>query len=280
MIRDSLAEALGLLRDHPVLWVPGIVAGACTAGGLLLEALYGTFFAGKLAFLFLFVILFFVAAALGSIHTGDYSAAGFLRQGVSRYFRVLVPSLVITFTIIVMLLLIATTLAAIGLASQVSLIALAAVFLSVVVLFLTFFYDTAAVFEEKRTFASVRRSIELVSRAPGKVLGFYLVSLIILAGITFVALLAWTGLLFERLEPLTTMNLTDASAMTPESFVALLGTDGIIITAAVYFLIVLVSASILLAFKACFYRKLVSLTPLPVEQLTGEYDSKGRWYKY
>ncbi|MEN6610842.1 MAG: hypothetical protein ABFC24_08360 [Methanoregulaceae archaeon] len=279
MIRESLAEALGLLRDHPVLWVPGIVAGACTSGGLLLESMYGTFFAGKLAFLFLFVILFFVAAALGAIQAGEYSGAGFLKQGAARYFRVLVPSLVISFTVIVLLLLIVTTLAAIGLTGQIALIALVAVFLVTVILFLTFFYDTAAVFEGKRTFESIRRSIELVSRAPGQVLGFYLVSLVILFGITFVALIAWTGLLFDKLEPFATMNMTEASAMTPESFVSLLGADGILITAVVYFLIVFISSSILLSYKACFYRKLASLAPA-VEQVTGEFDSKGRWYKY
>ena len=279
MIQESLAEALALLRDHPVLWIAGLIAGICTSGSLLLESLYGTFYAGKFAFLLVFIILFFVTAELAAIHTGEYSFGQYLKNGAAKYFRVLVPSLVITFIILVLLHLLVTTLAAAGLMGQLAVIAFAALVITVIILFLTFFYDTAAVFEDKRTFEAIRRSMELVTREAGKVLGFYIVSILITAIIAFIGLMAWTSLLFDKLEPLTTMNVTEVSAMTPDTFVSLLGTDGIFLTAVVYFLIVFVSALILLPFKACFYRKLASLAPV-VQEVTGEYDSKGRWYKY
>jgi hypothetical protein len=63
----------------------------------------------------------------------------------------------------------------------------------------------------------------------------------------------------------------------------MIGPDGIWITAAVIFLALLFIVPLLLAYKACFYRSIAGVAgvaPGVEKPLTGEYDSKGRWYKY
>jgi len=71
-------------------------------------------------------------------------------------------------------------------------------------------------------------------------------------------------------------------SFTPAQFNALLGWDGIVITAVIFFAGIAIVFSLLYAFKACFYRDYAGgeAEPLAPDQLQGEYDSKGRWYKY
>jgi hypothetical protein len=60
----------------------------------------------------------------------------------------------------------------------------------------------------------------------------------------------------------------------------MIGQDGIWVTAIILFTGVLILLPVLCSYKACFFKKMAS-TVLMVEQQTyGEYDSKGRWYKY
>jgi hypothetical protein len=60
----------------------------------------------------------------------------------------------------------------------------------------------------------------------------------------------------------------------------MIGPDGMWVTAAVIFLGVVFLVPLLLAFKACFYRNMIGSPTATVQQVTGEFDSKGRWYKY
>jgi hypothetical protein len=48
----------------------------------------------------------------------------------------------------------------------------------------------------------------------------------------------------------------------------------------VLFLGGLILLPLLVAFKACVYRKMASRVVTIEQQTSGEYDSKGRWYKY
>jgi len=51
------------------------------------------------------------------------------------------------------------------------------------------------------------------------------------------------------------------------------------ITAVMIFIGMLILVPLITTYKACFYRKIAG-SPMVIQQVTGEYDSKGRWYKY
>jgi hypothetical protein len=146
-------------------------------------------------------------------------------------------------------------------------------------IFLMYFYDAVAVFEQEKVFESIRRSIELTMNHTGLVVKFFLVNIAILLIGFFIIFMAWTMMFFDKLTPLTTMNATELQTVTPEYFTSLLGADGIFITSVIFAVGALVLVTVLYTYKACFYKVLSGTTPV-VATVEGEFDEKGRWYKY
>jgi len=120
-----------------------------------------------------------------------------------------------------------------------------------------------------------------VLNRPGQVILFFLA----LAGVVFLVtlplMIIWTGLLYESLMPLTTMETAELQTLSMETLNGMLGPSGIGITALVLFVWVTLAGNLVLAFKASFYRELRGRVPQgETVPLQGEYDEKGRWYKY
>jgi hypothetical protein len=288
MVLKELQEAVRVVGQTPVLWIPGIVAGLLGAVLWILFNLSGTFFTSRLVIIAGLVMVLFVAGTFGLVKKNETGAGTMVREGVGYYFRVLLPWLVILFILLlVFALIMIVTIISTGGSTDYEGTGLLAVFVMIPTLFLTFFCDTAAVFEDLRVFASLRRSIGIVASHAWEVLGFFVTCLVLLFLDFFVFALIWEGLLFDKLQPLvdyynsSAYNETQfASMFTPQQLVTLIGPDGMWITAAVIFLAVVFLVPLLLAFKACFYRSMIGSPVATVQQITGEFDSKGRWYKY
>lgn len=275
MTLESITGAAGLLRQHPILWLIGGVMGVLAVLNLVIPLYGGAFYTQPLALLQVLVMPFLVGGVYGTIRAENFSVDAFVESGKTYYFRILLPSLVIFFAIILTLILLAIPLAFIsaGAAATVTPL-LFGVILSIA--FFTFFYDAVAVFEETGVFESIRRSVEFVMNNIGSVLVFYLVNIVAFAALGFFGLFAWTALLVEKLEPLTTMSPEELQAVMPEDLLALIGTEGIWITAIVYAVVIVLFSVFLYAYKASFFKNHVGVSQ--VQQ--GEYDEKGRWYKY
>ncbi|MDN7023965.1 hypothetical protein FGU65_03490 [Methanoculleus sp. FWC-SCC1] len=277
MVLESFTEALGLLRRRPILWSIGLVMGAFAIFDIALPFYGGTFYAEPLALLQVVVVPLLTAGVYGTIKTGDYSPGSFAAAAKTYYFRVLLPALVIFFAAVVTVLLLAAPVALIGFGSEIVVFMLLGVFVTFV--FFTFFYDTAAVFEDAKVFDSIRRSVEFVLHASGSVLLFFVVTIGVLLGLGFAGIFVWAAILAPQLEPLTQMNATELQTVMPQDILPLIGGEGIWVTAIIYALVVLIATSILHVYKACFFRRHArpaTLQPQP----QGEYDEKGRWYKY
>jgi hypothetical protein len=195
------------------------------------------------------------------------------------YFRILLPGLVILFAGILTLALLMIPLLLLGLSSTSTLLIGLVAGVAVPFVFVTYFFDVVAVFEESPVFETVRRSVEFVLTHISRVFRFYLVNIVISGAIVFGAAIVWTALLYEQLQPLTTMNNTQM--LTPEQLTALVGTSGIWATAVIFLICITFLFTLLWTYKACLYRSI----PMAYEELQtvpqqGEYDSKGRWYKY
>jgi len=287
MVLAEFKEALNLVGRTPVLWIPGIAAGLLAALLWILYNISGAFFALRLVIIAALVILLFVTGTFVLVKKNANDAGTLLRGGLQYYFRVLLPLLVVGFALLfVFILIMLVTVALTGSGTDYEAIGLLAIFVMIPTLFLTFFCDTAAVFEDCKIFASLRRSIMVAANHSWEVLGFFIVCCIFAFADLFVFAIIWEGLLFDKLQPLytaytsTSYNETQLAAMmTPHNLIAMIGTDGMWITAAVIFASMIVLVPVLLAYKACFYRKLIG-SPVEIQQTTGEYDSKGRWYKY
>ena len=282
MILASLKEAFGLIGSRPVLWVPGTVAGLLVFIDLMTGYYGGTFLTGRLWIIEVLVFPFLAGGLFFSVKSGNFSFGNFFSGGRKFYFRILLPGLVITFAAILTVLLLMLPMALIGLSAVTGIVAGAALGVLVPFIFFTYFFDAVAVFEETRVFESIRRSIEIAIRDIGTVFRFYIVNILIVLVVSFFMLIAWSATLIDRLTPLTTMNTTEISTITPDTFFGLLGADGVLISAVILAIGTGILVTILVTYKACFFKALSGSAPGAASEpvLQGEYDSKGRWYKY
>ena len=291
MAIQSLVDAGRLLRNRPELWVAGVVAGLLAAAIWLVLVFSGEFFAGRLVVLAGLAVVFFITGIYGLIRHDEAGLRPLVKNGIQYYFRVLLPMLVIVFMVILVVALVAVTLSLVGSPMDPVLVVSMTLIFLIPTLLLTFFADTAGVFEDQKVFASIRRSTLLVSENLTRVIGFFLVSLFVTCAVLFWLMIVWEALLYTQLEPLTSYTAEQIQAITADQLLALIGTNGIWVSAAMLFLAGLVLVPILTSYKACFFRALtgssgnggngnVSSSPIPIQQTTGEYDSKGRWYKY
>jgi hypothetical protein len=273
-------EAVALLIRIPLLWIPGIIGGAFTAILWLTLFVSEAFFTSRLFIIFSLVLLFFTTGMLSVIRNHERTGRALVIGGVNYYFRVLLPQLVIGFTMLLVFILCILTFALLGLASDIGLLIALTFGITIPTLMLTFFFDTVAVFEDRRVFESIQRSILLVSEHMMEVLSFFLVSALVCAGVVFGLMIVWEALLFDKLKPI--MDFTDAQreAFTPDQLLAIIGSDGMWITAVIVFVGILILLPLLFSYKACFYKKMASGAVMVEQQAYGEYDNKGRWYKY
>jgi uncharacterized membrane protein len=144
----------------------------------------------------------------------------------------------------------------------------------------TFFFDTAAIFEDRHVFESIRRSVSLVFAHVNKVLVFLFIYIVIFSGVTMALMVIWEAFLYDKLEPITRYNATQLQSFGPDQLIAIIGPAGMWITAFFLFIGMFLLIPILYCYKACFFKKLAGSAIISQQPTTGEYDSKGRWYKY
>lgn len=280
MAITELKEAINLLTRLPSLWIPGIVGGILTAALWLTLNLSGTFFAGRLLVIFGLVLLLFTTGLLVIIRNNEGDLRTMISGGISYYFRVLLPQIIIIFGILLIVTLVMVTFSLIGGISDIGMVTALAIGFMIPIVILTFFYDTAAVFEERKVFDSIRRSIQLVMLHINEVIAFLLICAAITIGVIFMLMIIWEAFLFDKLEPITRYNETQLQTFTPEQLIAIIGPGGMWITAGILFIGVVLLLPLLYSYKACFFRKLIRGAPVAHQPTTGEFDSKGRWFKY
>ena len=280
MAITELKEAILLLKRMPSLWIPGIVGGILAAALWVTFNLSGTFFASRLLVIFGLVLLLFTTGMLVIIRNNEGDLRTMLAGGIRYYFRVLLPQLIIIFGIMLIFTLVMVTFGLIGASSDISMVTALTFGFMIPIVLLTLFYDTAAVFEEKKVFESIRRSIQLVMTHINEVIAFLFVCAAISIGIIFVLMIIWEAFLYDKLEPITRYNETQLQTFTPDQLIVLIGPGGMWITAIVLFIGVLLLLPLLYSYKACFFRKLAREATITQQPTTGDYDSKGRWYKY
>ena len=278
MIRDSLRETLARMADTPVLWITGLYLGALFALDLLIPAAGDATLGARIGFLGLCALPFFLAGTNGVIRGDGAGLRGYLGAGARYYFRILLAGSVIVAAALATILLLMIPFTLLG-GTPLEFLPVAILGVGIPFAFFTFFFDTAAVFEDRKVLDSIRRSVEFVTGSPGRAISFYLVNLAVGILALFFAVFLWSFLIADRIQPLVEMNQTAfLQNMTATQLVGLIGVPGIESGAAIGFAAVTLGATLLLTFKACFFRRAaVAAPPAPA---TGEFDEKGRWYRY
>jgi hypothetical protein len=280
----ELKEALVLIKRLPLLWVPGIIGGFLAESLWVIYNLGGMFFSSRMLVIAWLVLLVFTTGMLVVIRNNGGDIRAMLEGGARYYFKVLLPQLVIIFIGMVVILLVMITFALLGATSDTSMATALTIGFMIPTIILTFFFDTAAVFEERKVFESLKRSIQLVFAHMNDVIAFLLIWAAIFFGIIFCLLAVWSFFLsmflYDNLEPITRYNETQLMAFTPDQLLMMIGTEGMWITALVIFIGGFLLIPIFYSYKSCFYKKIAQGVVITQEPTTGEYDSKGRYYKY
>jgi hypothetical protein len=276
----ELKEALILLKRMPLLWIPGIIGGFLAAALWVIFNLSGTFFASRLLVISGLVLLIFTTGMLVIIRNDEGDIRAMLAGGVKYYLRVLLPQLVIIFGVIVIVILAMITFGLVGATSDISMVTALSIGFMIPTVILTLFFDTAAVFENRRVFESLQRSIQLVFTHINDVIAFLFVCAVIFFGIIFSLMVVWEAFLFDKLDPITRYNETQLQAFTSDQFIALIGPEGMWITAVIIFAGLFLLIPLFYSYKACFFKKLAQGVVITQQPTTGDYDSKGRYYKY
>jgi hypothetical protein len=277
----ELRESILFLRKTPLLWISGFVGGFFAALTWMMLYISGVFFTSRLILVFALILLFTTTGMLSLVKDNGGTLSTMFAGGKKYYFRVLLPQLVIIFAIMLVSIVFLITFTLLGQATDIGLLTILTIGIMIPSLILTFFFDTAAVFEDLRVFESIQRSIILVSNQMMEVISFFLISIVISTGVIFSLLIVWEAFLFDKLQPI--MEFTDAQreAFTPDQLVSMIGPDGMLITAVIIFFGFLILLPLLFSYKGFFFKKLTRNGGLVIQQqVTGEYDNKGRWYKY
>lgn len=282
MVLRPLQETFTHLK-HPVLWIPGLYAGIITALAIWLEFSGGEFIAGKILFLGAVIAPFFVGGALGCISLGEYTIAAFFRSAKKYYFPVLLP-FIVAFTIsLILLVLFSIPFAIAGLGSDASLIGGLFIGITVPVAIFAFFADNAAVAEGLTVLASLKQSMQVASRAFTAILSCIIISCFNALVLMLITSMIWGMLLADKFTGYLDLNMTEQqkifSGYGLTEWQQTLGTDGIAATAIMAGLCMAVLVTFFVVFKHRCYMAAVAVE-IPEIKQQGEFDEKGRWYKY
>jgi len=283
MALKPLADAVSLLKN-PILWLPGVYAGVIIASSLWLVFSGGEFIAGKLLFLGAVLFPFFIAGAIGCISTRDYGYETFSRYAVKYYFPVLLPVIVIIAIIILLLILFSIPFAIAGLGNDPALIGGLFIGIMVPVIIFSFYADNVAVSEGLKVFASLKRSMIIASRSFMTIISCIVISGVGAAALGMITAMVWGMILADRFTQYLDMGMAEQqkifSTFGLSDWQRILGPHGIAITAILIGLYVMLLISVFITYKQKCFESAHTEEPEIPAQSTGEYDEKGRWYKY
>jgi hypothetical protein len=271
MVLDALREAFARMVDTPVLWITGLFMGTLFALDLLLQVGGNTVLGARIGFLGLCALPFFLGGSYGAIRGENPGIRGYLRSGARYYFRILLAGAIIVAAAFLTVFLVMIPFTILGGSVQATM-TLSLLGVGIPFTFFTFFFDTAVVFEERKVLDSIRRSVEFALTNPVKTAVIYVVNLII--GILILSLY-----LSDRLQPLMETNQTALQTMTPDQVLNLMAPPVFGIGSVIACFTILIGGTLLLSFKACLFKR-HAITSDSAAPPQGEFDEKGRWYRY
>ncbi len=280
MLFQALSETFRILLRSPIPWIPGIFAGGVTALAIWLELNDAMFIAGKVVFLSLVVFPFFIAGVLHCLKEKSFAAGTFVEGGRRFFFPVLLPGIILAGVIILMIFLLAVPLTIAGFGSDPSMMSGLVIGVTIPALLFAMYYDNAAVGEGLGVFSSLKRSMELFGSGALLSAGFFVISVIISLILALGGATLWGMVLGQKFTPYMEMTFTEQqetfSGFNLTDWHQVLGADGILVTVIAIGVYTALFIPFLIVFKQSCYQSLSAVEPEPY----GEFDDKGRWYKY
>ena len=299
MAVQSLGEAVGWMLRSPYVWLSGLWTAAILLISWYLYTNIGIMTAFSVAFVLAFVLPALIAGTYGIVAESESSFRVFRRYAVCCYFRQLLTSILVFLIAWVFSQFISYMLLVLGFGMGASM--QVALFVFIPVIFFCYFADVTAVINEKRIFASVKDSFLRVANGSFSLAVFYLINigrvangsfslavfylinigLLILA--SFVLSLVFAVFAGDALLPVASMTEAELLSLSQDELLALMSAPEVVFAGFAAFAVCAVFfVPLFTLYKACFFGRTAALVlpDMPPREQTGEYDEKGRWYKY
>lgn len=295
MVFKSLGEAFGYLVKTPLVWLIGLVTALILLLSYYVYEMVGLLTASSVFLVFIFMLPAVLAGTYGIIYENSTSFSVFKNYALKGYFRCLLPLLITGILAFVISQFIAYLLMLTGLSFASA--AQFTMFIYVPIFFFCYFADISAVVNNLRVFESLKDSALRVLNNSLSVAGYYLVNILYMILAMILGSFVWAALATEPLLHMMNVTETELLSYSQEELMAFsqtfgqdigmaLFTDPSIIFATVVagVFMAIVFLPLFVAYKACYFKKtspfaFPDVTPEMMEP-EGEYDEKGRWYKY
>ena len=281
MAVQSLGEAVGWMLRSPYVWLSGLWTAAVLLLAWYLYTNIGIMTAFSVAFVLAFVLPALIAGTYGIVAESESSFRVFRRYAVCCYFRQLLTSILVFLIAWVFSQFISYMLLVLGFGMGASM--QVALFVFIPVIFFCYFADVTAVINEKRIFASVKDSFLRVANGSFSLAVFYLINIGLLILASFVLSLVFAVFAGDALLPVASMTEAELLSLSQDELLALMSAPEVVFAGFAAFAVCAVFfVPLFTLYKVCFFGRTAALV-LPdvnLREPVGEYDEKGRWYKY
>lgn len=283
MVFASLAEALRAYVKMPLVWVNGAVAALA-----ILAVYYLTYFVNETAGLAAMVIFFFffpyfLAGTYGVLIDNNKKKGAFKIYARYGFRRCLFPNILLVLLTWFLMNLVTMLLLTFGVSAELALYI--SLFVVIPLVFFCYFADITAIRHNLTMGQAVKDSARRVALGSFSITVFYLMNIAVIFFASFFLSMVMSFVGFDALLPLAEMTEEALLALTPEELVTLVMTPEIIQASFVSLAITaFIFVPFFVSYKTYFFKRMLSVYNGSAVQHTaeedGEYDEKGRWFKY
>ena len=283
MVFASLAEALRAYVKMPLVWVNGAVAALA-----ILAVYYLTYFVNETAGLAAMVIFFFffpyfLAGTYGILIDNNKKKGAFKIYARYGFRRCLFPNILLVLLTWFLMNLVTMLLLTFGVSAELALYI--SLFVVIPLVFFCYFADITAIRHNLTMGQAVKDSARRVALGSFSITVFYLMNIAVIFFASFVLSMVMSFVGFEALLPLAEMTEEALLALTPEELVTLVMTPEIIQASFVSLAITaFIFVPFFVSYKTYFFKRMLTVYNGSAVRHTaeedGEYDEKGRWFKY
>ena len=283
MVFTSLAQAVKAYGKMPHVWISGIFAALA-----ILLTYYLAFTVSEVAGLAVMVIFFFafpyiLAGTYGVLIDNNKKKGAFKIYARYGFRRCLFPNILLVLLTWFLMNLATSLLLIFGVSPEMALYI--SLFVVIPLVFFCYFADITAIRHNLTMGQAVKDSARRVSAGSFSITAFYLMNIALLFFASFFMSFVMSFVGFEALMPLTELTEEAVASMPLEELTALVLTPEVIFATVISLAVTaLVFVPFFVSFKTYFFKRMLtvyngSAYHRPAEE-EGEYDEKGRWFKY
>ena len=283
MVFTSLAQAVKAYGKMPHVWISGIFSALA-----ILLTYYLAFTVSEVAGLAVMVIFFFafpyiLAGTYGVLIDNNKKKGAFKIYARYGFRRCLFPNILLVLLTWFLMNLATSLLLIFGVSPEMALYV--SLFVVIPLVFFCYFADITAIRHNLTMGQAVKDSARRVSAGSFSITAFYLMNIALLFFASFFMSLVMSFVGFEALMPLTELTEEAVASMPLEELTALVLTPEVIFATVISLAVTaLVFVPFFVSFKTYFFKRMLtvyngSAYHRPAEE-EGEYDEKGRWFKY